>query len=159
MILTLEKHQLSKYVQRQLAALFSDGSPTKAIKGAMDQTLDRLATCISAVADTRFWRDGETFFNHLHSDQYAMFIYLLSNTLFHQNGPLDLCEKLFILNKTLYGIDVFTKWRSPTSFCSATSGTPSLFGLNTPTSFSYTSVARSVPRERPREEPAESSLS
>lgn len=113
---TLEKIDLSEYVQRQLSLFFPDKAPVNQIDGAMDIALERLSKCFSKVSDPRFHQDGEIFFNHLHGDQYAMFIYLLSNSLFHRKADTSVCEKLFCLNKALYGIDAFYEIELPEIF-------------------------------------------
>jgi serine O-acetyltransferase len=116
MILSLQKARLVKYVQSQLTSLFPDGHATASIESCMDETLERLGKCFSEIADRCFWKGGETSFNHLHSDQYAMFLYLLSNTLYHKNENQNICEKIFFLNKALYGIDAFYEVELPSIF-------------------------------------------
>jgi hypothetical protein len=46
-------------------------------------------------------------FDYLHSSQYCIFVYFLSNTIWKQSGDTILPTKLFILNKALNGIDLF----------------------------------------------------
>lgn len=116
MICTLEKRELTEYVKRQLTYFFPDNDEIRQLDSVMAESLERLGHCLSAVADVRFYRNGEAFFNHLHSDQYAMFLYLLSNTLFQRYGLSSICEKLFFLNKALYGIDVFCEVELPRIF-------------------------------------------
>ncbi len=45
----------------------------------------------------------QSFFNHLHSDQYAQFLYFFSNSLWKMDGNPDLCSKLILLNRDLHG--------------------------------------------------------
>ena len=124
MILSLQKAKLAKYVQGQLDSLFPDDHSTVSIANCIDETLERLEKCFSAAVIHSFWQGEETSFNHLNSDQYAMFLYLLSNTLFHKNGNRSLCEKIFFLNKALYGIDALYEVELPSIFCfSHASGT------------------------------------
>lgn len=52
----------------------------------------------------------------LYSDQYAMFLYLLSNTIHRRTDWQSLCDKLFFLNKALYGIDAFYEVEFPDIF-------------------------------------------
>lgn len=116
MILSLPKARLAKYVQGQLGSLFPDGYNADSLGTYLNDTLDRLATCFTAIADAHYWRGGETFFNHLNSNQYAMFLYLLSNTIHRRTDRLSLCDKLFLLNKALYGIDAFYEVELPGIF-------------------------------------------
>jgi serine O-acetyltransferase len=103
-------------VERQARVLFPDGAPVDIAASWVIEALARLETSFGAVADPSFQRDGETFFNHLHSDQYAMFLYLLANTTYRAGGPRSVCEKLFFLNKALYGIDAFYEIELPRIF-------------------------------------------
>ena len=45
-----------------------------------------------------------------------MFLYLLANTTYRAGGPRSVCEKLFFLNKALYGIDAFYEIELPRIF-------------------------------------------
>jgi serine O-acetyltransferase len=116
MILSLQSRALAEYVARQLAAFFPDGRPASAVGAAIDETLARLERAFGAVADARFSAAGEARFDHLHSDQYAMFVYLLSNTVYRRGEDPALCAKLFCLNKALYGVDVFYEVELPSIF-------------------------------------------
>ena len=116
MILSLQKARLANYVQSQLDSLFPDGSNSDSLGTYLNDTLERLETCFAAIADAHYWRGGATFFNHLHSDQYAMFLYLLSNTIHRRTDRQSLCDKLFFLNKALYGIDAYYEVELPGIF-------------------------------------------
>lgn len=116
MILSLPNEPLCDYVGRQANVLFPDGAPVSIAALWVTEALARLETSLEAVADPSFQRDGETFFNHLHSDQYGMFLYLLANSAYRAGGPRSVCEKLFCLNKALYGIDAFYEIELPRIF-------------------------------------------
>jgi len=45
-----------------------------------------------------------------------MFLYILSNTLYKNNYDLTLCEKLFLLNKSLFSLDAFYEIELPEIF-------------------------------------------
>jgi serine O-acetyltransferase len=47
-------------------------------------------------------RDGDCYFNHLHSDQYATFLYFAANTAW-QIGDVSIASKIYCLNKALNG--------------------------------------------------------
>lgn len=102
------------YLVRQLDQFFPDGLDQDAAEQLlphMDTALDRLGYCIEAV---RMWKQGE--FNHLHSSQYATFLYYLANTVWKRTGNNTLCSKLFYLNKALNGIDLFYEIEMPQVF-------------------------------------------
>ncbi len=81
------------------------------IDAGLDRALDRLAHCIGAV---RLWREDE--FDPLHSSQYATFLYYLAHTLHVQGADRAVCNKLFLLNKALNGIDLFYEIELPPVF-------------------------------------------
>lgn len=116
MILSLPRYRLAEYIRRQIDVFFPDGEPLTALNGGIDEALDRLEACFVHVADAGFQKDGKPYFNHLHSDHYAMFVYLLSRVLHESGADRQICEKLFCLNKALYGIDAFYEVALPRVF-------------------------------------------
>lgn len=76
----------------------------------------RLEHCFSHVNNKYFFDGQRAVFDHLHGDQYAMWLYLLANQAFKQNAPATLCKKLFLLNKALHGCDVFYEVELPSVF-------------------------------------------
>lgn len=118
MKLSIGRQELVKYVIAQLNNCFPDGVPVKEaqIGRYIDLTLDRVGVCFTAVHNRYFQVNGQPCFNHLHSDQYAMFLYFLSNTLYREKADVPLCEKLFYLNKMLNSIDVFYSVELPDIF-------------------------------------------
>jgi len=118
MMLSLKKNELVQFVSRQLEAFFPDDLPVNwvDIDRRIDLALDRVSVCFSAVHNRYFQVEGQARFNHLHSDQYAMFLYFLANTLYKEQADTHLCEKVFYLNKLLNGIDAFYEVELPDIF-------------------------------------------
>ena len=103
--LHLSRTDLTAYVARQLTTFYPDGLDTDApsvLAAHLDEALVRLGRCINEV---RLWTPEQ--FDHLHSTQYTLFLYYLSNTIWKATGNCTLCAKLFGLNKALNGIDLF----------------------------------------------------
>lgn len=115
--MSLTPEALAAYVARQLSVHFPDGEVSADdLRTAMPTALARLEHCFSHI-DNKYFFDGEqAVFSHLHGDQYAMWLYLLGNELFRQGAPVDLCAKLFLLNKTLHGCDIFYEVELPSVF-------------------------------------------
>lgn len=115
---TLSQTALAGYVARQLDHFFPDGSPATAgeIERCLPSALERLAAIVGAVEPPLFHRDGEGWFNHLHSDQYAIFLYLLANELGTNGGSQEVATKCYLLNKALHGLDAFYEIRLPRLF-------------------------------------------
>jgi len=109
---------LCSLAARQANALFPDGDEvcpadlTAAVGGA----LVRVEHCFHQVAN-RYFFDGTTAcFDHLHGDQYAMWLYFLARELHLAGGSASACKKLFLLNKALHGCDIFYEVELPTVF-------------------------------------------
>jgi len=105
--------QLLAYVDRQLHNFFPDQQldTTSIMARHFDETLTRLQTCINSV---KLWKQDE--FDYLHSSQYCIFLYYLSNTIWRNEQQQRLCTKLFYLNKALNGIDLFYEIDMPEKF-------------------------------------------
>jgi serine O-acetyltransferase len=100
---SLDQAALAAYLGRQLEAFFPDGR-SHDVGRVTRRALERVERCFERVV-LRFYRDGDqTVFNHLHSDQYATFLYFASNTAFREAQDLDLASKIYGLNKALNGL-------------------------------------------------------
>jgi serine O-acetyltransferase len=117
MRLSLESKQLTAYVARQLESGFPDGEvKTEALERYVSRALERTEHCFARVNNKYFFDGKQTVFNHLHSDQYAMFLYYLSNTIWRLNGDVALASKVYCLNKSLHALDAFYEVGLPDVF-------------------------------------------
>jgi len=115
---SLDARGLAAYAATQVNGLFPDGEVVSAddLMPAVTGALPRLEHCFIHI-ENKYFFDGESaVFSHLHGDQYAMWLYLLSNELHRQGGPASICSKLFLLNKSLHGIDAFHEVELPSIF-------------------------------------------
>lgn len=114
---SMDRGQLGAYVARQLTAFFPDGRVApRRLARALTLALDRAEHCFARIHLKYFSDAGEAVFNHLHSDQYAMFLYLLSNSLYRLEGDVPLASKVYALNKALHGLDAFYEVELPAVF-------------------------------------------
>ena len=104
---------LAAYTARQLGHFFPDGRTVEPAQLAvhLPEALTRLEVCVNAV---RMWQPGQ--FNHLHSSQYSIYLYFLSNTIWRSTADQEICTKLFLLNKALNGIDCYFEIEMPDVF-------------------------------------------
>lgn len=116
MKISLSKEDLVNYVISQLNHFFPDQKSTKPIAIKIDLTLDRLEYCFSAINNSYYRTESGVNFNHLHSDQYATFLYFLANTLYRKGIEKQVCEKIYYLNKCLHSIDVYFEVELPDIF-------------------------------------------
>lgn len=112
-LLRLSKEGLIEYTARQLEHFFPDGYLVDRgrLSSNLSETLERLGLCINSV---RMWCPDQ--FDHLHSSQYCIYIYLLSNTIWRNHSDAELATRLFLLNKALNGIDCFYEIDMPEIF-------------------------------------------
>ncbi len=108
----------AKYTQSQLENIFPDEHKISLplLEKITDLGLKRLAISFEGIADKYYSANFLESFNHLNTDHYSMYLYLLSNECYRLGEDLTLASKLFALNKMLHGIDVFYKVQMPAIF-------------------------------------------
>jgi len=116
--LHIEKEQLNALVTNQLNSFFNDGNlvDEALLEKYQEDTIDRLHNCFSHIKKPYFYENGQPIFNHLHGDHYAMYLYLLCNTIWRLDKNEKLASKVFLLNKSLHGIDAFYSLDLPEIF-------------------------------------------
>lgn len=115
---SISDQALASYNSQQLNCMFDDGVKitSEDILALLPTTFERLEYCFNHVNNKYFFDGTTVFFNHLHSDQYAMFLYLLSNTAYKMGAGNGIASKIFLLNKMLHGIDAFYEVELPSIF-------------------------------------------
>lgn len=128
MIMTLSPSHLCAYIEAQLNHFFPDliKLNMREKMGVFNVALDRLEHCFEQSALPHYCQNGQAQFNHLHSDQYAAFLWFLGNTFWKEDKSINpaLLDKFFYLNKSLHGIEVMCSTAMPNIFVfSHTTGT------------------------------------
>jgi serine O-acetyltransferase len=117
MRLSMPAADIAAYLARQLCAFFPDAELTGAdCRRSVDGALERLERCFSQIKDKYLPEGVEPYFNHRHTDHYAMLLYLVANTAMRLGEPPVLCEKTYALNKALHAIDAFYEIELPEVF-------------------------------------------
>lgn len=122
MVTTLSTDELKGYLARQLEIFFPDGTTDKYFKGsdvdfALQLALERLENCFKHINYKGYSDDnGQTYFSHLHSDQYSHFLYYFMNSLWEESANKVICDKVLLLNKFLNNIFVSYKCKLPDIF-------------------------------------------
>ena len=118
MITSLSTDEIAAYTSRQLNYFFPDNNiiELKEYKYCLQLALDKLEFCYQHVALKHYCNGSEAVFNHLHSDQYLMFLWYLSNSIWKEKQDRTLCNKLYYLNKSMHAID-----------CTYDTGLPDIF--------------------------------
>lgn len=115
MLTTITDQCLLNLVKKQINVIIPDETPSKLELGDIKDSLKKIEYCFQHIRLKYFQEDGEICFNHLHGDQYCMFLYFLSRVAYMREKEND-AAKLFLLNKALFGIDVFYKIKLPNIF-------------------------------------------
>ena len=115
---SLSLNDLVDYTLKQLLTFFPDKNKIdkKKFSSCVDIAIQRVEQCFSKVNNRYFRDENTTILNHLNGDQYSMFLYFLSNSLYRENADISTCSKAFLMNKYLHGIDAFYEVELPDIF-------------------------------------------
>ena len=115
---SLSPRALATLAARQCNNLVPDGHDVSAddVMPGVEAALPRLEYCFSKVANKYFFDGDRSVFSHLHGDQYAMWLYFLSNSLWKAGGDPAICAKLFLLNKSMFACDIYYEVALPDIF-------------------------------------------
>lgn len=115
---SLAVDQLAELAARQCNHFFPDGHDLdgSVLRASAMPALRRLEICFAEVKNRYFFDGDRPVFNHLHGDQYAMWLYILANQHYREGGDPAVCSKLFLLNKALHGCDIFYEVALPDIF-------------------------------------------
>lgn len=119
MHISLSEKELQEYLAKQLDNFFPDGHHMEGedIDLAMSQALERLDYCFKRITFPAYSdADGNTFFSHLHADQYATFLYFFSNSLWNLSQNKLVCDKVMYLNRILNNFMFSYKGKLPKVF-------------------------------------------
>ena len=117
MRLSLSEKALASYVARQISSFFPDGIvEPQSLNHYVERALERTEYCFSRVKAKYFYDGEQVLFSHLNTDQYAMFLYYLSNTIWRLEGDVSLAGKVYCLNKALHALDAFYEVELPDIF-------------------------------------------
>ena len=110
---------LADYATKQANTLFPDPNPVRQAetKRFLPLVLNRLERSLKGLTNPYFHRDGAVFFDHLHSEQYSMFLYLLANECGRAGEKhRRMATKFYLLNKALHGLEVYYQVEMPEVF-------------------------------------------
>ena len=119
MQLSLAKEEMKRYLAGQLATFFPDKYTMKGpdVDSAFDLALERLENCFRYLSFPAYCDDaGQTYFSHLHADQYAQFLYYFSNSLWNLSENKPICDKVMYLNRVLNNFFFSYKGKLPDIF-------------------------------------------
>jgi serine O-acetyltransferase len=115
--ISIPETHLVDLVNSQLNYHFPDHQEIciQTLQNSVKSALYRIRKCFDSIVLKYYGYGEESYFSHLHGDQYSMFLYLLSNEVYLANDEI-LAAKIFLLNKSLFGIDAFYSIKLPDHF-------------------------------------------
>lgn len=118
MELSLSLNDFKTYVSRQINHFFPDNFKADFCleEQAFDYALQRTEHCFNHVSLAAYKINGLPYLNHLHSDQYCVFLWFLSNSVWSMQDDQQLANKLFYLNKSLHGFSCMYDTELPDIF-------------------------------------------
>ena len=111
MKMELNNEELTEHVNRQLTMMFGKSD---IITPYLNDTLLRVNKCFR-LNTNKHYKDkaGQVYFSPYHSGQYSIFLYYLSNTIYHRGDNDSLATKIYYLNKILHSIDWYYEIELP----------------------------------------------
>jgi len=107
-----EDTELANYLLSQIRTLFpGDEDLVSEIRGHISAAIDDVRKIVSTLVE---WRDRG--FSKLISWQYATFLYKLSRRCVAANLDIAATDRIFLLNKTLHGLDLHPQINLPEIF-------------------------------------------
>lgn len=117
MIQSLDNNTLTEYISKQVNNLLPDSEiQSNILYSFIKKAIERTEYCFSKINAKYFFDGKNVFFNHLNTDQYAIFLYYLANTIWVEEKDSTLSSKIYYLNKALHGLDAFYEVTLPDIF-------------------------------------------
>lgn len=116
-IQSLNMDDLTRYITKQINFFFPDEVIlSDKLLPFVKLALQRTEYCFSKIDIKYFFNGKDVFFNHLNTDQYAAFLYYLSNTIWNDTADDKLASKVYYLNKALHSVDIYYEIKLPDIF-------------------------------------------
>ena len=102
---TLDRNGLLRYLDNQIKNIFNDGEDCNIDINDISNAIERMEYCLMNIRLKYFYDEGPVF-DHLYGDAYSMFLYLVSREMYLRGNSRG-ATKVFLLNKMMFGIDVY----------------------------------------------------
>lgn len=118
MNMNMSKQELYNLCAKQLNnfLIFDESKEKKLLIEGIDVALERIRKSFALIKNKYYSRDGYVYFNTFHSGQYSIFLYYLSNSLYHIGSNPSLAERVYYLNKIFNSVDLFYEIELPDIF-------------------------------------------
>lgn len=118
MKLRLSVEEVTMLVTHQLANLLIYDPKTDGpiLEQQVPVALQATEWCLSHSRNKYYRLDGELIFTPFHTGENTIFLYHLSRSIGVDNGPRDLADRVYYLNKILNGVDLYHEVQLPSIF-------------------------------------------
>lgn len=118
MIISPSAETLDRLLRHQVHNLFLlEGAEDEALARSLPEALRKTENCFSCSKNKYYRKNGEVFFSIYHSGQYCVFLYFLARQIFLDSPEQrSLADKIYFLNKTLNGLDLYYEVVMPEVF-------------------------------------------
>lgn len=109
---------MSQYTKKQVESEFPDNKILSETEWShiTEKALQRLHKIFKHINNKYYSQNFEDSFSYLHSDHYAMYIYLLSQEAANTLGNETYANKFFYFNKIKHSLDIYYKVKLPEIF-------------------------------------------
>ena len=117
MKISLSQDELLQYISTQINTYMPDNKRIdEHLKMCLQDALFRTEECFKKIIIPYYRINEEVVFNHFNSDQYAMFLYILSNEVWKRYGNFEVASKLMYLNKIMHSMNCMYEVELPEHF-------------------------------------------
>lgn len=113
---SITSRELKKYIETQITHLMPDDIYKNGMikDNDIQIALDKCDNCFKHVKNSAYSDDnGNSFFSHLHADQYAMLLEFLANHIWKERTDKIVCDHIMYLNRTLHSFMMSYKCHLP----------------------------------------------
>jgi serine O-acetyltransferase len=117
-LISITKDELISLVAKQLNNLliFDKTKELKVLEESINIALQRTEYNFKFNKNKYYSKDGQVYFNPYQTDQYAVFLYYLSNTIWKKFNYESLATRVYYLNKLLNSLDLYFEVEIPDIF-------------------------------------------
>lgn len=96
--------------------IFDSTTDRQVLEKTVNTVLIRLEHNFKFNKNKYYQKNGLVYFDPFHSDQYSVFLYYLSNTIWREFKNHSLANRVYYLNKILHSVDLFFEVELPDIF-------------------------------------------
>lgn len=119
MKLNISIEDLRLYLLKQIQNIVPDDEKCSEnlLSKDINTAIERCEYCFKHIKNSAYCNEkNETFFSHLHADQYATFLVYLSNGIWKERQDKNICDRIMYVNRVLHSFMMSYKAKVPDIF-------------------------------------------